>query len=184
MEGTSDKNSRINHVSQRNQIRPGKTKERQSHNKMTTTTTEKAGSASQTTNLVNVAWPHTSGPCPAIGKTWVNPTTSPDVSYRKAMANVKRCQTTATTKESTVTSTTSTAILKLGNPSPGSSHRSGVESGAVAIIIAGSVLHYHSIVLCHHAHNIQLLAHAQNSKLEKPTRHGRTGRTMSYGPAS
>ena len=39
------------------------------------------------------------------------------------------------------------------NPSPGSYRRSGGESGAVAIIMAQSVLHHHSIVLCHHAHN-------------------------------
>ena len=47
-----------------------------------------------------------------------------------------------------------TAILTLTlNPSPGSSHGSGGESGAVAIIMTESVLHHHSIVLCHHAHN-------------------------------
>ena len=37
-----------------------------------------------------------------------------------------------------------------------SSCRSGGESGAVAIIMAGSVLDHHSIVLCHHAHNWQV----------------------------
>ena len=51
------------------------------------------------------------------------------------------------------------------HPSPGSSCRSSGESGAAA---AGSVLHHHSIVLCHDAHIDKLeLAHAQNSKLEK-----------------
>ena len=39
--------------------------------------------------------------------------------------------------------------------------------------MAGSVLHHHSIVLCHHTHNIDKLqlAHAQNSKLEKANRY-------------